>query len=184
MTDQLGKTKKWPFAELIQQRRTIRKFKSDPIAINTIKELLNIAVWAPNHHLREPWRFILFVDDGKQLLVDAIVQNALKKKDPERFLAVPAYLAVTMNEVDRQKEREEDMFATAAMLQNFQLAAWERGIGMVWLTEPFTYQPAFRKSIGVRPEEKLIGLLKIGYPEEIPPAKPRTAAEDKLTVVN
>ncbi|MCI3924725.1 nitroreductase [Paenibacillus sp. TRM 82003] len=169
-------------AKAIRDRRTIKVFKPDPVPEGLIVELLNVAVWAPNHKLREPWRFTLFLEEGKRLLVDAILANAKKPKDPVRLMNIPAYLAVTVPENERQKEWDEDVFAAAAFIQNFQLAAWERGLGVKWLTEPYTYQPNFRASIGIHPGEKLIGLLQIGYPEIVPEGQPRTPAENKLTV--
>nr|WP_308216635.1 nitroreductase family protein [Pseudalkalibacillus decolorationis] len=76
-------------ANMIKERRSIKKFKEEPVPHELICELLNIAVWAPNDGLREPWRFILFLEEGKKQLVDAIVQELGKgkvnaKKSPEQ----------------------------------------------------------------------------------------------------
>ncbi|WP_429845074.1 nitroreductase family protein [Brevibacillus sp. FIR094] len=174
----------YPIAQAIRDRRTIKKFKPDPIPLELFRELLDVAVWAPNHGLREPWRFVLYMEEGKRVVVDAILQNAMKKRDPELLLRVPAYLFVIVNEDPRQREREEDYAAACTLIQNFQLAAWERGLGVVWKTEPFTYQAGFLQAVGVRAEEKLVGMLQLGFPEVIPEARARTAANDKLTVIH
>lgn len=167
----------------IMERRTIKQFKTDAVSEELILQLLNVAVWAPTHGMREPWRFIMFVGDGKHRLVEAITESAIKTKDPERLFNVPAYIAVLMHEDCRQREWEEDMLAAATLVQNFQLAAWEQGLGVKWLTEPYTFQPKFRARIGVQPGEKLIGLLQIGYPLDVPQARGRTKAEEKLTII-
>ena len=146
-------------------------------------ELLNTASRAPNHGLREPWRFILFVDEGKQFLINKITESAKKPKDPVKLMQVPAYLAVIIKEDERQRELEEDMLAVGTFVQNFQLAAWEQGVGVKWVTDPYTFRPEFRANIGIKTNEKLIGLLQIGYPDTIPTARPRTPIEDKLMVV-
>lgn len=172
-----------PVATVIQERRTIKRFKPDPVAEELLLELLDTASWAPNHGLREPWRFILFVEEGKRQLIDAITASARKPKDPVKHMQVPAYLAVIIREDERQRELEEDMLAAGTFVQNFQLAAWEQGLGVKWLTEPYTFRPEFRSSIGVNADEKLIGLLQIGYPEDIPVARPRTPIQDKLTII-
>jgi len=172
-----------PIAKAIQKRRTIKQFKPDPIAEDLLLELLNIASWAPNHGLREPWRFILFVAEGKQRLIQAINESARKPKDPVKLMQVPIYLAVIIKEDERQRELEEDMLAAGTFVQNFQLAAWEQGVGVKWLTDPYTFRPEFRASIGVQSCEKLIGLLQIGYPDNIPEARPRTPVQEKLTIV-
>lgn len=170
-------------SKVIQERRTIKQFKPDPVEENLLYELLNIASWAPNHGMREPWRFILFIDEGKQFLINKIMESAKKPKDPVKLMQIPAFLAVIIKEDERQRELEEDMLATGTFVQNFQLAAWERGIGVKWVTDPFTFRPEFRANIGVQPNEKLIGLLQIGYPDVIPAARPRTPIQDKLTIV-
>lgn len=60
-------------AKTIRERRSIRTFNRNPVPRELVIQLLNDAVWAPNHGLREPWRFI-YVDseDGKVRLVDLI----------------------------------------------------------------------------------------------------------------
>lgn len=174
---------KYPVAQAIRERRSIKRFKAEPLSEQFICELLNVATWAPNHRLREPWRFTLFIGEGKKTVVDAIIEHAVKKRDPDRLMSIPAYLAVTVTEPEAQREWDEDILACAALVQNLQLAAWERGVGIVWLTEPFTYQPGFRKDIGMMPNEKLIGLLQMGYPEVVPPSVERTPAEEKLTII-
>lgn len=177
------KTTILPVSKAIQERRTIKQFKSDQIEEELLLELLNTASWAPNHGLREPWRFIMFVDEGKKFLINKITESAKKPKDPVKLMQVPAYLAVIIKEDERQRELEEDMLAAGTFVQNFQLAAWEQGIGVKWVTDPYTFRPEFRANIGVKANEKLIGLLQIGYPETIPAAKKRTPVEDKLTIV-
>lgn len=172
-----------PVAKVIQERRTIKQFKPEPIPEELLLELLNTASWAPNHGLREPWRFILFVEEGKQRLIQAITDSAKKPKDPVKLMQVPAYLAVIIKEDERQRELEEDMLAAGTFVQNFQLAAWEEGVGVKWVTDPYTFRAEFRASIGVQMGEKLIGLLQVGYPDNIPAARPRTPVQDKLTIV-
>ncbi|MDE8564963.1 nitroreductase [Anoxybacillus rupiensis] len=174
-------------AHTIKERRSIKEFKEDPIPKEVICELLNTAVWAPNHGLREPWRFILFVNEGKEKLIDAIAQESNNGKNidllREKLQPIPAHLLVVMQEDPRQKQWEEDLAATSALIQNFQLAAWEKGIGVIWKTGAYIYSPSFRKKVGVEPGEKIVGLLHIGYPASIPQARLRTKAEEKLTVI-
>jgi nitroreductase len=165
-------------------------FKSDPVPRETLLELLNVAVWAPNHFNRQPWRFILFMGEGRTRIADSMVQAyapedreryGLKKK--EYFMQVPAHLVVVLKEDPRQKAWDEDYAAACSLIQNFQLAAWEQGLGVVWKTNNYNYDPRFRESIGVQPGEKIVGILHIGYPDIVPHAQPRTPAEQLLTIV-
>ena len=177
--------------EIIRSRRTIKKFKKDAIPLETIKELLDIAVWAPNHKMREPWRFIAFVEEGKQHLINILKSEKEKGKFPrpmkpeklEQLLAVPAFVVVVMSVDPRPNIFEEDYAAVSACIQNLQLAAWERGIGMLWSTDQVMYNPTFHEQIGVKPGEKVVGIMRMGYPEITPRAQQRTSIEDKLTVI-
>lgn len=176
-------------ADLIKSRRSIRQFKSDPVSKEPLIELLNVAAWAPTHGVREPWRFILYMEEARDTLAKAMVDTysaedrvkyAQKKMD--YFLHVPMHLIVVMNEDSRQKQWDEDYAAASAWIQTFQLAAWEQGLGVVWKTNNFNYHPGFRETVGVQPGEKIVGLLHIGYPELIPPPRPRKDAQQFLTI--
>lgn len=176
-------------ADLIRERRTVRLFKKDPVAYDLLIELLNLAVWAPNHEFREPWRFILFQGEARKHFAEAMVstydseEREMYGERKQRYLeSVPAHLIVIMKEDPRHKVWEEDYAATCSLIQNFQLAAWERGLGVVWKTNHYSYDPNFRQSVGVKPGEKIVGVLHIGYPDVVPKARPRTPAEELLTV--
>src|SRR5215218_10387270 len=43
--------------QAIRARRTIKAFEPRPVERETLDELLELARWAPNHHLTNPWRF-------------------------------------------------------------------------------------------------------------------------------
>jgi len=177
--------------EIIRSRRSIKRFKKDPISLDTIKELLDIAVWAPNHKMREPWRFIAFLDEGKQALVEVLKSEKekgrgarpMKPEKVEQWLSIPAFVVVVMPVDPRPQVFEEDYAAVSACVQNLQLAAWERGIGMLWNTEPTNYSPTFHAQIGVKPGEKVVGIMQIGYPDMTPKAQERTPIEERLTVI-
>lgn len=176
-------------AELIKARRSVRLFKSDPVSMELLVDLLNIAAWAPNHGAREPWRFIVYKDEAKETLATAMVAT-YSPEDKEKygknksayFKQVPLHLLVVMSEDSRQKQWDEDYAAVCAWIQTFQLAAWEQALGVVWKTNNFIYNPGFREAVGVQPGEKIVGLLHIGYPEQIPAPRPRTDATKFLTV--
>jgi nitroreductase len=181
-------------ASVIQERRTIQKFKPDPLSMETLHELLNVAVWAPNHGLREPWRFIVFKDEGKTVLTDAISEFLIHgpaKMDAEAvtkrmdyFKSIPVLLLVVMPLHPKDHERDEDFAAASALIQNLQLAAWESGIGVLWRTNTFLMEEEVKQKLGVERNERIVGLLQIGYPDQVPPARPRTPAENRITVID
>lgn len=180
---------RYPVAETLRNRRTIRQFKSDPVSYELLLELLNIANWAPNHGLREPWRFILYRNEARAEFTEAVMRAMsaderarLETQKRADYAKIPYHLVVAMKEDPRQKQWDEDYGAVCCWIQSFQLAAWERGLGVVWKTNSFVYSPHFREAVGVLAGEKVVGVLHIGYPELVPEPRPRSSAEDKLTV--
>lgn len=182
----------FPVAEAIRTRRTIKKFKQEPVPMALIQELLDVAVWAPNHKMREPWRFMAFVDEGKEQLVTFLQEDKsrgrhaqpMKPAKVEHLLTTPVFVAVVMPVDPRPAIFEEDLAAVSALIQNFQLAAWERGVGVLWNTMSSIYSPELHGQIGVERGEKLVALLQIGYPDAIPKERERTAVEERFTVIS
>ncbi|MBD2848293.1 nitroreductase [Paenibacillus sp. IB182496] len=178
----------------IRERRTVNRFTGEPVPLSLIEELLDAAVWAPFHSRKEPWRFLLFLDDGRRRFSDAVLATypADKRKQLGEQVAkaycqeVPAHLVVLMEEEPRWKEWEEALSATSALIQNLQLLAWERGIGIVWKTNSYNGDPQFRAGVGVQPGQKVVGTLHMGYfdPATVRRAKPRTPVGELLTLVD
>lgn len=185
-------TEKNEIEKAIIRRRSIKKFKTDPVDVDELIELLNVAKWAPNHKLTEPWRFQLYAGIGKEKFVEAFLASqgqdgSLPDKAKNKaayFRDIPLHLVVIMPEDSRKKRWDEDYAAISAMIQNFQLAAWERGIGMIWRTNDWTHDPVFKEAIGVTSDEKIVGTLMIGYPAHIPEAEERTDIREVLTVID
>ncbi|MBP1993669.1 nitroreductase family protein [Paenibacillus eucommiae] len=176
-------------AEVIRSRRTIRQFKAEPVSQELVLELLNVANWAPNHGRREPWRYIQYKGEARAQFAEAVIGSFTaeeKIKYAEHrlkyYMEIPIHLIIVMKEDPRQKQWDEDFGAVCCWIQTFQLAAWERGLGVVWKTNTYIYAPAFREAVGVEAGEKIVGVLHVGYPEIIPGAQPRTAAENRLIV--
>lgn len=190
MNDQMGKN---AIEQNIMNRRTIKSFKMDPINPEEIIDLLNVAKWAPNHKLTEPWRFQLYSGEGKEVFAQAYIDSQPKvegevsekaKKKAQYYKDIPIQLVIIMPEDPRQRRWDEDYGAVSAFIQNFQLAAWERGIGMIWRTNDWVYDPVFREAIGVKPGEKIVGTMMIGYPKHIPKTKARTDIRELVTIID
>jgi nitroreductase len=178
-------------ADIIRERRTIRKFRADPVDQALLLELMDIAAWTPNHGLREPWRFIQYKGAGRRILLDAVL-GAMSDEEKAKYaeqrkselMTIPVHLIVIAPVDPLPKRREEDYAAACCWIQTFQLAAWERELGVVWKTNNYMFSPAFLDAIGIGEDEKVVGVLHIGYAEVVPEPRPRTASASKLTVVD
>lgn len=178
--------------DAIIQRRSIKLFNGQPVERELLLSILDDAVWAPNHQLRQPWRFI--VACGKELedLYSVLKEFAIPKwkelseedleKQMKKFTNPGGYVFVVVPEDARQKERLEDYAAASMLVQNIQLLAWDRGIGSCWKTPAFLDNPSFRKELGVQQGERIISMLQVGYFDEMPKPKERKSVEDLVTI--
>jgi nitroreductase len=108
-----------PLSKIIRERRTIHTFTNEPVSKELIIDLLNDAVWAPNHGLREPWRFLFVSTEVKGNFIEYLLQafpNDQQEKMRTYFHSqASAFLIVIMPEDPRQKKWEEDFAASAAI---------------------------------------------------------------------
>ena len=191
MSDTL-QAKKGSSRETVRNRRTIRKFTHDPVPKELVLELLEDAVYAPNHRLTEPWRFIYIgTESGKKKHADNL-DAVLKEIKPNRteeqikkfrkhIMSVPAFLFVVVKEDENERARNDDFAAVSCLVQNLQLLTWEKGIGMVWKSGELLYNRKLQELMGLNSNERFAALLQIGYPAEIPEAQTRTPAKQLLT---
>lgn len=185
MTEKTKKQKS-PLAQVIRERRAVKRGYIDKeVTEAVVKELLEDAIWAPTHGMRQPWRFIFVSQDQKPSFAKKIAATYPKnlQENREQFLNEPnAYLVVVMQEPEAQKQWDENFGATACMIQNFWLLAWERQLGVVWRTNPHIYHEEVKDILGVKDDEKVVGFLHLGYFEEMPEKKERIPVEEKFTV--
>ncbi len=169
--------------EAIHTRRTIAKFSDKPIAPETVERLLAVGIWAPNHHLTEPWRFVIMGPETQQRLAgrfaevkaskvpaeDVARRERVREEHTRKFLAFPTVVAVAASCEGDEQRRREDYAATACAIQNVQLAAWAEGVGVKWSTSGVIRDPQTYELLGIDPAAfEIIGLLFVGYPAEIP----------------
>ncbi|MHA6258901.1 nitroreductase family protein [Sporosarcina sp. CAU 1771] len=177
--------------EAIVTRRSIKNFNGQPVDPETISEILEDAVWAPNHGNRNPWRFFLAADKEYVQFQDVLRDHAFPtwkelseeslERQMKRFTAPGAVVFVIVPEDVRQKQRLEDYAAASMMIQNVSLLAWDKGIGTCWKTPGFLDHPKFREELGVEAGERIISMLQFGYYDEMPKARPRTEVSELIT---
>ena len=177
--------------EAIIARRSIKAFNGQRVSKEDLLEIINDAVWAPNHGNREPWRLVVACDDNlaevHTILRDVTIPKwqelSAEELDKQmlKFTTPGAYIFVVMPEDRRQKERLEDFAAASSLLQNMQLLGWDKGIGSCWKTPPFIENPVFNEKLGVETGERVIAMLQLGYFNETPKGKARKTADQIVT---
>jgi nitroreductase len=147
----------------IKNRRTIRRFKPNPIDEEKIQMILDAGRWAPSFSNLQPWRFIVIKDQG--------LKNALDKAARESVLHLgineaPIIILVC---VDRRIDPLHAIEAGAAATQNMTLAAYSLGLGAGWIGIWGTEAEASIQKIFKLPETvRAVSLLPIGIPDESP----------------
>lgn len=178
--------------EAIIGRRSIKKFNGQPVDREDLMNIIDDAVWAPNHKNREPWRLVVAcgkeIFDLHRLLRDTAIPNwkelsedALEKQ-MQKFTLAGAFVFVIVPEDVRQKQRLEDYAAASIFIQNIQLLAWDYGIGSCWKTPDYLDSPAFREAIGAVSGERIIAMLQLGYFDELPKAVERKKSKEIVTI--
>src|SRR5699024_1005312 len=181
----MEKINKSPIAQLIKDRRAVKKgYNETYVEEALVKKLLEAASWAPNHGMREPWRFV-FVDKN-QLPHFAKEVAATYPEDMqenrENYLNEPnAILVVIMEEPEMQKQWDENFGGTAALIQNFSLLACEQELGVCWKTNPHIYNPEVEKIVGVNENERIVAFVHLGYFDEQPEDKGRSSIDVKFS---
>jgi nitroreductase len=154
--------------EVIRGRRTLKAFRPEPVPAAVVDELLDLAVYAPNHHTTEPWRFAVIGTVTIARLVEATGDAKLTRSQTA---------IVVTQAVDPDPEvATEDYAACACAIQTLMLAARARDYASYWRTPKSLLHPVARELLGLAAEERLVGIVHLGRPLDPFPAPPRRAA--------
>lgn len=164
--------------ELIRSRRTIypEQFSDRKVHKEQIEIILNNAQWAPTHGNTQPWRFKVFMEEGRQKLADFLGQTYLELTPKEnqndqklaKLLTRPMKSSVVIAVcMERQKEEKilelEEIEAVACAIQNMHLSCTAYGLGGFWATPKLIYHPKMNSFLGLGEKDKCLGLFFIGY---------------------
>jgi len=164
-------------SELVRARRTTKVFGPEPVDRATIEGLLELARWAPNHHLTNPWRFYVPGPAALAQLKDAAGAEAAAKLD-----RAPTLIAVgAAQSGDDAVQDEEDLLAAGCAAFLVLLGAQERGLASYWRTPAVLRTEAGRAALGVPDDVRLIGLLHLGPHRQEQPAPERAPVADVVS---
>lgn len=169
--------------DIIQNRRSCKPalMNGKKIEDEVVRNLLELADWAPTHAHTEPWRFVVFAHDAvkdfckdhaelykanvpaekfEQVRYDKIIRNG----DMASHL-VMAYMKRGNNP---KISLMEEICAAAAAVQNILLGAAALDIAALWSTGGLSFHPAMKTYLGLSEEDQVIGLLYLGYADNAP----------------
>jgi nitroreductase len=176
----------------INSRTSVRRFRPDPVPRETIEQLLDCAVRAPNHKLTEPWRFAVLTEHARDRFADIQARHRLKRfADPSSVEAqaasdkvrrqsgeTPVFIVVQAALNPDEITREEDYAASMMAIANLMIAAQSLGLGTYLKTGGVMRDPALVELAGVAENFRVVGIVSLGYPvEKEEPRRRRPAGE-------
>lgn len=178
--------------DLIQSRRSLRRYTADPVPHEWIEKLLEAAIWSPSAHNRQPWRFVVIeTADTKEhlatamgtrlrqdLTADHVPLDIIDKdvnRSYSRITSAPIIIVVCMTMIDmdvysdeRRNDKEAVMAiqSTAMAGQNILLMAHEMGLGACWMCAPLFCPDVVRTALDLPDHWQAQGMITLGFPEQ------------------
>jgi len=162
--------------EAVAARRSIRRYKPDPVAEETVTRVLDAARLAPSWKNLQCWRFVVVRGEtGKAGLLSAFADTNPGKK---AIAAAPVMIVVCADPQASGKMggKEYYLVDVGIAMENLMLAARAEGLGTCWLGE-FDEQPV-KEALGVPADWKVVGMTPLGWPDQDPKPRPRKALDE------
>lgn len=184
--------------ETIRNRASIKVFSQEKVAVEIIERCLDAAVWAPNHHLTEPWSFHVIMNDAREMLARMVEKEMVEKatgpnvpvaqakafKERQKLLSSPSIVAVYSAAGPDEKTTRENFAASAAAAQNILLMAQSMKISSIWRTSAIYELPSVRRTLQVHPDATFVGALFLGHSAQRTVKRRRTPASEKTVWLN
>ncbi len=154
--------------DAIRSRRTHKAFSPDPVPRDLLDELLELARWAPNHRLTNPWRFRVLGSRSLAELKLAAGSEAAGKLD-----RAPTLVAVSAIRCADPVRDEEDLCATACATYALLLSAHARGLAGYWRTPSVLRTQSGLAALEIPADERFVALIHLGWArqDKDPPAR-------------
>ena len=190
--------------KFLRTRRSIRRFKTDPVPKSLIEHILETATFAPSAHDKQPWRFVVVTTpEAKTKLSKAVTEkfnsDMIRAGAPEieirdriartvrRTNEAPA-IVILCRDMTRVNFQPDEMAQNAEIIMARQsvavaglqllLAAHAEGLGGTWICWPLFAPAEIRSALDLSTDWEPQGMIFLGYPDEQPNAPERTPARE------
>jgi F420 biosynthesis protein FbiB-like protein len=185
----------------LRSRRSVRRFREDPVPAETVTRILETATWAPNAHNRQPWRFVqLSSRESREVLAGAMGAEFRKTLQAEglsaeeisaqlersraRILEAPEAILLCLD-IDVLDKYDDPARTQGEYLMGVQsvalaggqllLAAHAEGLAGVWICSPLFTPIEVSQALGLPESWQAQGLILVGYPIKVPDERPRNS---------
>ena len=187
--------------ETLLTRRSIRRYKPDPIPEGDLREILEAGLYAPSAINLQHWYFVVIQDPKALEEVKEVMGGVVEKFTPvleQRFSRNPEQVGITNRFLSTlggapvcvlvfllkpdYPDRDGAMQSVSAAIENMLLAAWDKGIGSCWLSAPqrMGFGPELQRRFAPDKGE-FVAMITLGYPDAQPKAPPRR--DGRYTIV-
>lgn len=158
--------------KVIEKRRSIRRFKPEPMAKDDLKKILEAGRLAPSGGNRQPWYFIVVRDLETKRALSIAANNQKFIVDTNTVIVAlgkPGTITKPLYKLSstRIPHKQDPMIAIEHMI----LAATALGYGTCWIGA--FNENEVRKILKIPENLAVIALLPVGIPDESPPPRPR-----------
>jgi nitroreductase len=185
--------------EAIAARRSIRRFTGKSVSKEDLEAILLAGIQAPSGKNRQPWEFYVVGEDKREEMLRLMRQGIEGCKARDMDTGSSEWTAIAMEKTsvtvfifypdDSDPETEEpkdrfflpvvDVQSVGAAIQNMLLAAWDLGIGSLWICDVFYAYDELRTWLGAK--GKMIAAVSFGHADESPDARPRKSIAEVTT---
>jgi len=163
--------------EALNERRSVRKYKTDPVPEDKLKLVLEAARVAPSWKNQQCWRFIVVSEKEQREAISA----CMPESNPARRAVTETAPLVIVLCADPQASGDKDgkdfyMLDAGITMQQLMLAAHAEGLGTCWVG--FFDEETVRTACGVPSEYRVVALTPLGIPETVSSKRPRMEIEE------
>jgi nitroreductase len=152
--------------QVIKNRRSIRRYKKNPVPLNLLKTIVESARWAPTGANKQYWKYII--------VNDPIVMKMVKTVTPMMWDESPASIVVCQDLARRNltEDMKQDFGECSGFpSQNILLTAYHLGLGSCAIGG--FNKIALKEILDIPDDMWPMLIITVGYPDEDPEPKPR-----------
>lgn len=152
------------FMDVIRKRRSIRRYKPNPVPDDVLNQILEAARLAPSGGHRQPWHFIVVRNPETKAKLDI----------PGWASSAPIVIVSCTDPTVSSRWYAVDL---AIAFEHIVLAAANFGLGTCWIGK-MGFDETVKKALGIPEHMKVIAVTPLGYPDETPGPKERKSLSE------
>jgi nitroreductase len=167
----------------IRGRRTHKAYGPRELERAELEDLFELARWAPNHHLTNPWRFRVLGPETRRALME--LAEGEKPGAAAKLARAPTLVCMSALLTGEDPSQDhEDLLATAVAAYIVLLGASARGLASYWRTVGLLDGAPARELLSLGEHERVLGLLYLGDPVQEQRVPARAPLEDLVSYLS